>query len=36
MYLGNGQMVEATDPVVTVSPVRGKDMMPYLARMIEW
>ncbi len=36
MFLGNGQMVEATDPVVTVSPVRTKDMTPYLTRIIEW
>ena len=35
MYLGNGQMLEATDPVVVVSPVRTADMAPYLARIIE-
>ena len=34
MYLGNGQMLEATDPVVTVSPVRTNGMAPYLSRMI--
>ena len=36
MYLGNGQMLEATDPVVQVSAVRTADMTPYLARFIEW
>lgn len=36
MYLGNGQMLEATDPVVVVSPVRANGMTPYLARMIDW
>ncbi|HUO37628.1 MAG TPA: NlpC/P60 family peptidoglycan-binding protein RipD [Mycobacterium sp.] len=36
MYLGNGQMLEATDPAVTVSPVRTDDMTPYLTRIIEW
>jgi cell wall-associated NlpC family hydrolase len=35
MYLGNGQMLEATDPVVVVSPVRTNGMTPYLARIIE-
>jgi cell wall-associated NlpC family hydrolase len=35
MYLGNGQMLEATDPVVVVSPVRTTGMTPYLARIIE-
>jgi cell wall-associated NlpC family hydrolase len=34
MYLGNGQMLEATDPVVKVSPVRTNDMAPYLSRII--
>jgi cell wall-associated NlpC family hydrolase len=34
MYLGNGQMLEATDPVVAVSPVRTANMMPYLGRFI--
>ena len=34
MYLGNGQMLEATDPVVVVSPVRTADMTPYLTRII--
>jgi cell wall-associated NlpC family hydrolase len=34
MYLGNGQMVEATDPAVTVSPVRTAGMAPYLVRII--
>ena len=36
MYLGNGQMVEATDPAVTVSVVRTANMAPYLTRIIEW
>ncbi len=35
MYLGNGQMLEATEPAVTVSPVRGATMAPYLGRVIE-
>jgi cell wall-associated NlpC family hydrolase len=35
MYLGNGQMLEATDPAVTVSPVRTAGMAPYLTRVIE-
>ncbi len=34
MFIGNGQMLEATDPVVTVSPVRTNDMTPYLVRII--
>lgn len=36
MYLGNGQMLEATDPVVTVSPVRTASMTPYLTRIIDY
>jgi cell wall-associated NlpC family hydrolase len=36
LFLGNGQMLEATDPVVVVSPVRTNGMAPYLARMIDW
>ncbi|MBV9088651.1 MAG: NlpC/P60 family peptidoglycan-binding protein RipD [Mycobacteriaceae bacterium] len=36
MYLGNGQMLEATEPVVVVSPVRTAGMTPYLTRIIEW
>lgn len=35
MFLGNGQMLEATDPVVAVSPVRTTTMTPYLTRIIE-
>jgi cell wall-associated NlpC family hydrolase len=35
MFLGNGQMLEATDPVVTVSPVRTGNMAPYLVRIIQ-
>jgi cell wall-associated NlpC family hydrolase len=34
LFTGNGQMVEATDPVVTVSPVRTNGMTPYLTRII--
>jgi cell wall-associated NlpC family hydrolase len=34
MFLGNGQMLQATDPVVVVTPVRTADMAPYLSRMI--
>jgi cell wall-associated NlpC family hydrolase len=35
MYLGNGQMIEGTEPGVTVSPVRTNGMVPYLTRIIE-
>ncbi len=37
MYLGNGQMLEASSLVgkVTVSPVRTPGMTPYLTRIIE-
>ena len=35
MYLGNGQMLEATEPAVTVSPVRTANMAPYLTRVID-
>jgi cell wall-associated NlpC family hydrolase len=35
MYLGNGQMLEATEPAVTVSPARTSNMAPYLTRIIE-
>jgi cell wall-associated NlpC family hydrolase len=34
LFIGNGQMVEATDPAVTVSPVRTNNMAPYLVRII--
>jgi cell wall-associated NlpC family hydrolase len=34
LFIGNGQMVEATDPTVTVSPVRTAGMTPYLTRVI--
>ena len=34
LFLGNGQMLEATDPAVTVSPVRTANMTPYLGRII--
>jgi cell wall-associated NlpC family hydrolase len=36
LFVGNGQMVEATDPAVTVSPVRTNGMAPYLSRIIEY
>jgi cell wall-associated NlpC family hydrolase len=35
MYLGNDQMIEATDPGVTVSQARINGMSPYLTRVIE-
>jgi len=35
MFLGNGQMLEATEPVVMVSPVRTGNMTPYLTRIFE-
>jgi cell wall-associated NlpC family hydrolase len=35
MYLGNGQMIEATEPAVTVSTARTSGMVPYLTRIIE-
>jgi cell wall-associated NlpC family hydrolase len=35
IYLGNGQMVEATEPAVTVSPARTASMTPYLTRIID-
>ena len=34
LFIGNRQMVEATDPAVTVSPVRTSGMTPYLTRII--
>src|ERR1700741_945103 len=36
MFLGNGQMLEATDPLATVSPVRTGNMAPYLVRIIQY
>jgi peptidoglycan DL-endopeptidase RipA len=35
MYLGNGQMIEATEPAVTVSAARTSGMVPYLTRILE-
>jgi cell wall-associated NlpC family hydrolase len=35
MYLGNGQMIEATEPGVTVSAARTSGMVPYLTRILE-
>ena len=34
LFIGNDQMVEAGDPVVTLSPVRTSNMAPYLVRVI--
>lgn len=34
LFLGNGQMLEATPPAVAVSPVRTNGMTPYLGRII--
>jgi len=34
LFLGNGQMLQATDPAVVVSPVRTANMTPYLGRVI--
>jgi cell wall-associated NlpC family hydrolase len=36
MFVGNGQVIEATDPAVTLSPVRTNGMAPYLSRIIEY
>lgn len=36
LFVGNGQMLEATNPAVVVSPVRTTSMTPYLTRIIEW
>jgi cell wall-associated NlpC family hydrolase len=35
MYLGNNQMIEATEPAVTVTPARTTGMVPYLTRILE-
>ncbi|MBV8860707.1 MAG: NlpC/P60 family peptidoglycan-binding protein RipD [Mycobacterium sp.] len=35
MFLGNGQMIEATEPVVTISQARTTGMTPYLTRILE-
>jgi cell wall-associated NlpC family hydrolase len=34
LFVGNGQMLEATDSGVKVSPVRTNNMTPYLGRII--
>ena len=36
LFIGNGQMVEGTDPAVTVSKVRTSGMTPYVGRIIRW
>lgn len=35
MYLGGNQMIEATEPVVTVTAARTTNMVPYLTRILE-
>lgn len=35
LFLGNGLMLEATEPAVTVSTVRTVNMAPYLTRVIQ-
>lgn len=35
LFLGNGQMIEGTEPAVTVSPARTTNMTPYVTRIIE-
>ncbi len=35
LYLGNGQMIEGTEPAVTISQARTTNMVPYLTRIIE-
>jgi cell wall-associated NlpC family hydrolase len=35
MYLGSNQMIEATEPAVTVTPARTSGMVPYLTRILE-
>lgn len=35
LFVGNGQMVEGTNPSVTLSAVRTDGMTPYLSRIIE-
>jgi cell wall-associated NlpC family hydrolase len=35
MYLGNGQMIEATDATVTASPARTNGIVPYLTHILE-
>ncbi|MGV0812901.1 NlpC/P60 family peptidoglycan-binding protein RipD [Mycolicibacterium boenickei] len=34
LYLGNNQMIQGTEPAVTVTPVRAEGMTPYLVRII--
>lgn len=35
LFLGNGQMIEGTDPAVVVTPARTSNMTPYLTRIID-
>lgn len=35
LFVGNGQMLEASESGVTVSPIRVNGMAPYLSRIIE-
>ena len=36
LFVGNGQMIEGTEPSVSVTQVRTNGMDPYLSRIIEW
>jgi cell wall-associated NlpC family hydrolase len=35
LYLGSNQMIEATEPAVTVTPARTSGMTPYLTRILQ-
>lgn len=35
LFLGNGQMIEGTEPVVTVSAARTSNMTPFVTRILE-
>ncbi|WIM88765.1 NlpC/P60 family peptidoglycan-binding protein RipD [Candidatus Mycobacterium wuenschmannii] len=35
LYLGSNQMIEATEPAVTVTTARTTNMVPYLTRVLE-
>ncbi|BBZ53635.1 hydrolase [Mycolicibacterium phocaicum] len=36
LFVGNGQMIEGTEPSVSLTQVRTNGMDPYLSRIIEW
>jgi len=36
LFVGNGQMIEGTEPSVALTQVRTAGMDPYLSRIIEW